>query len=326
MPPIFLIAIYACVAVGVFLVVDALVGLLRVARGADDDAVERRLTNQALLRAQPGTSETYSVLRARTGGESWSEYVPFYPRFLRLLDTSGTGLSPQRAIGIMAIVAFVTFILLALLLPLRFFPLAFPVAPVIGVAVVLFYLVRARTARIRKFEEQLPDAIDLIVRSLKIGHPLSGAMSVVGRELPVPISTEFSSAFEQVSYGQEIPAAFAAMAERVPLQDLGYLSMAIQIQQESGGNLVESLAKLSTVIRGRFRMFRKVKALTAEGRFSAWFLSLFPFALIVIIQLIKPDFYTQVMNIPVFPYLVGITLVLLTINVIAMRIITKIKV
>ena len=80
------------------------------------------------------------------------------------------------------------------------------------------------------------------------------------------------------------------------------------------------------MIRGRFRMFRKVKALTAEGRFSAWFLSFFPFTLIFIIQLIKPDHYTQVMDIPVFPYLVAATFILLTINIIAMRIITNIKV
>jgi tight adherence protein B len=326
MPPIFLVAIYACVAIGVFLVVDAFAGFWRVARGVDDDAVERRLTNQALLRAHPGTAETYSVLRPRVGTDPWREYIPFYQRFVYLLDTSGAGLSPQRAIGIMAIIAFVAFILLALLLPLRLFPLAFPFAPAIGVTLVLFYLVRTRTARIRKFEEQLPDAIDLIVRSLKIGHPLSGAISVVGRELPAPISTEFSTIFDQVTYGQDIPAAFAAMAERVPLQDLGYLSMAVQIQQESGGNLVESLAKLSTVIRGRFRMFRKVKALTAEGRFSAWFLSLFPIALVFLVLLAKPDYYSQVMDVPSFPYLLGLTLGLLAINVIAMRIITKIRV
>ena len=325
MPPIVLIAIYICAAVGVFLVVDALAGLLRVARGADEDVVERRLTNEALLRAQPG-SATYNVVRTQAGSGAWAEYVPFYPRFLRLIDNSGTDLSVQRAIGLMAVIAFLAFVVLALLLPLRFFPIALPVAPVIGVGAVLLYLMKARSDRVKKFEEQLPDAIDLIVRSLKIGHPLSGALAVVGRELPVPISKEFAAAFEQVTYGQEIPAAFAAMADRVPLQDLGYLSMAIQIQQESGGNLVESLSKLSGVIRGRFRMFRKVKALTAEGRFSAWFLSMFPFVLIVIIQLIKPDYYTQVMNIPAFPYLVGVTLVLLTINVIAMRIITKLKV
>src|SRR5262245_61426617 len=326
MPPIFLLAIYVCVAVGVFLVVDAVAGLVRAARGADDEAVVRRLASPTLLRGQPGTSETYTILRPRTGDEAWREYVPFYPRFLRLLDTSGTGLTFQRATGIMAVLSFVVFILLALLLPLSFFPLAFLFGPAIGVAGVIFYLMKARTDRIKKFEEQLPDAIDLIVRSLKIGHPLSGAMSVVGRELPAPISTEFASAFEQITYGQEIPAAFAAMSERVPLQDLGYLSMAIQIQQESGGNLVESLSKLAGVIRGRFRMFRKVKALTAEGRFSAWFLSLFPFVLIFVIQLIKPDYYTQVMNIPAFPYLVMVTIILLLINVIAMRVITKIKV
>jgi tight adherence protein B len=102
--------------------------------------------------------------------------------------------------------------------------------------------------------------------------------------------------------------------------------MAVQIQQESGGNLVESLAKLSTVIRGRFRMFRKVKALTAEGRFSAWFLSLFPIALVFLVLLAKPDYYSQVMDVPSFPYLLGLTLGLLAINVIAMRIITKIRV
>src|SRR5262245_26153561 len=116
------------------------------------------------------------------------------------------------------------------------------------------------------------------------------------------------------------------MAGLVPVQDLGYVAMAIQIQQESGGNLVESLSKLSTVIRGRFRMFRKVRALTAEGRFSAWFLSVFPVALIFIVQLIKPDYYTQVMDIPVFPYLVAATLILLIINVVAMRMITNLKV
>ena len=325
MPPIVALIIYLFIAVGAYLIVDALAGLLRVARGEDDEAVERRLQRQALrLRGESG--EIYSVLRPRTGMDVWREYVPFYPRFLRLLETSGTGSSVQRALALMAIIAFVAFVLSALLLPLAFVVLSFFIAPVIGIGSVLLYLMKARSNRIRKFEEQLPDAIDLIVRSLKIGHPLSGAMAVVGRELPEPIGSEFAAAFEKVSYGLDIPASFEEMAARVPLQDLGYVSMAIQIQQESGGNLVESLAKLSSVIRGRFRMFRKVKALTAEGRFSAWFLSMFPVALILIVQLIKPDYYTQVMDIPVFPYLVITTVLLLTVNVIAMRIITNIKV
>jgi tight adherence protein B len=322
MPPIAVVAIYIFVAVGAYLVVDAIVGLLRVAGGADDEAVERRLSAQ-VRRGQIGS---YDLLRPTRGAEAWREYVPFYPRFLRLLDTSGVGMTVQRAILVMGIISFVALALSAVLLPLQYAILSFLIAPVTGVSTVILYLIKARSNRIRKFEEQLPDALDLIVRSLKIGHPLSGAMAVVGRELPAPISTEFASAFEQVTYGQEIPAAFAAMADRVPLQDLGYVSMAIQIQQESGGNLVESLSKLSGVIRGRFRMFRKVRALTAEGRFSALFLSLFPVALIFIVQLIKPDYYTQVMDLPVFPYLVAATVILLLINVIAMRVITKLKV
>src|SRR5882672_6389052 len=286
MQPIYAIILYGCLMVGVYLVVDAIAGFLRRAGGADDEAVERRLSTQAGVRIQSGAH--VNVIRPKGGlSEAWQEYIPFY---------------------------------------LRFLPLSIPFAPVIGIGSVILYLSRARKKRRGKFEEQLPDAIDLIVRSLKIGHPLSGAMSVVGRELPTPICTEFATAFEEVTYGQDIPAAFAKMAERIKLQDLGYLAMAIQIQQESGGNLVESLSKLSSVIRSRFRMFRKVKSLTAEGRFSAWFLSIFPFTLIFIIQFIKPDHYTQVMDVPVFPYLVAATFVLLGINIIAMRIITNLKV
>src|SRR5262252_10435807 len=232
----------------------------------------------------------------------------------------------QRALALMLMFSFIIFVAFALLIPLRFFVLSMPFAPLLGIGLILLYLMNARKKRIAKFEEQLPDAIDLIVRSLKIGHPLSGAMSVVGRELPAPICTEFAAAFEQVTYGQDIPTAFQQMAERVRLQDLGYFSMAVQIQQEAGGNLVESLSKLSAVIRSRFRMFRKVKSLTAEGRFSAWFLSIFPFALIPIIQFIKPDHYTQVMDLAIFPYLVAITIFLLGVNIVAMRIITNIKV
>lgn len=325
MQPIVAAIIYLCVGVGAYLIVDAIVGLMRAARGVDEDAVQRRLATPSVLRFQAEGSQ-FDILRPQQGAEAWHRFVPFLPRLIPLLETSGTGLTIQGAVGFMIAIGVAVFLIGLLILPLRLAPLAFLIAPVIGIGSVTLYVAKARTNRIRKFEEQLPDAIDLIVRSLKIGHPLSGAMSVVARELPAPINTEFAAAFEQVTYGQEIPAAFAAMFERVPLQDLGYLRMAIQIQQESGGNLVESLAKLSNVIRGRFRMFRKVNALTAEGRFSAWFLSLFPFVLIFVIQLIRPDYYTQIMGLPVFPYLLIITLLLLTVNVVAMRIITKIKV
>jgi tight adherence protein B len=324
MQPIYAIVVYGMLFVGAFFLADAIVGFMRTARGKDDDAVERRLSNPIAGRVQ--SAPQYDLLRKKDGAEAWGRYIPFLPRLSRLVQSSGTGISTERALGLMLLFGVLAFIPLIFLLPARFLPISFLLAPPSGIGLVLLYLKRARTKRRAKFEEQLPDAIDLIVRSLKVGHPLSGAMGVVGRELPAPISTEFQTAYDEVSYGQDVPTACAKMAERVPIPDLGYFAMAIQIQQESGGNLVESLSKLSQVIRERFRMFRKVKALTAEGRFSAWFLSLFPLFLVFAIQLIKPDYYTQVMDVPIFPKLVAGTIILLLMNVAAMRVITNLKV
>jgi tight adherence protein B len=324
MQTIFVLVAYGLLFFGAFCIADATAGLIRSARGMDEEAVERRLVNQAGDHAR--SAPQYNLLLRQEKVWAWTRFVPLFPRFLRLLQTSGTGLSTERAFGLMAVFSALSFVPLAILLPAALWPVTVAAAVLTGPGLVLMYLTRTRAKRIAKFEEQLPDAIDLIVRSLKVGHPLSGAMAVVGRELPVPICMEFATAFEEVSYGQDIPTAFGKMIERVPVADLGYLSMAVQIQQESGGNLVESLAKLSTVIRERFRMFRKVKALTAEGRFSAWFLSIFPLVLVFGIQLVKPDYYTQVMDVPIFPQLVAATVILLMINVVAMRVITNIKV
>src|SRR5258706_1387202 len=302
MQSIFMLILYGFLFVGVFFFVDAIAGLIRASQGKDEESVERRLVSPVLTSVH--MAPRHDIVRQDSRASTWARQIPFFVQFQRLLLPSGTGITIERAAGVMIVLSIVFIVLFSLIVPPKFVPLAMVAAPASGIGLVLMYVMRARAKRKEKFEAQLPDAIDLIVRSLRVGHPLSGAMSVVGRELPAPISTEFQTAFDEISYGQDIPTAFANMSERVPLADLGYLTMAIQIQQESGGNLVESLAKLSTVIRERFRMFRKVKALTAEGRFSAWFLSFFPFFLIFAIQLIKPAYYTQVMGLPVFPYLV----------------------
>jgi tight adherence protein B len=108
--------------------------------------------------------------------------------------------------------------------------------------------------------------------------------------------------------------------------DLAYLAMAVQIQQESGGNLAESLSKLAAVIRDRARMFRKVTALTAEGRFSAWALSIFPLGIAGVIQLIQPDYFTRVADFVYFPHLVVLAVVMLVLNVVAMQVLTTLRV
>jgi tight adherence protein B len=144
--------------------------------------------------------------------------------------------------------------------------------------------------------------------------------------MPDPVGTEFGVAVDEITYGAQVPDALERMTQRLDLQDLRYFVVVVGIQYNSGGNLAEVLSELCKVIRERFQMFRKVRAITADGRISAWFLSIFPVAMIFLIQVIKPDYYTQVADHPMFRTMVIVTFVLLAVNILAMRLMTNFKV
>ena len=317
------IAALVVVFVAALLVGDALIGFYRAARGIDDEAVKRRLQQ-----AQPGAvRDRVEILRARRGGSALANLVgPISGRFASFVKQSHLDVSPERVLGIMALVGLVALAILLVAMPARVAWTALLFAPIIGVGLPLLYIGQARSKLRTQFEEQLPDALDLIVRSLRIGHPVSSAIALIAREMPAPIGPEFGIVAEQISYGHELPLAIMQMQERVPAPDLAYFSMAIQIQLESGGNLVESLQKLANVIRDRYRMFRKVHAITSEGRFSAWALSLFPFIIAIGVLLVRPDYYDQVAARPWFVYVAIGVVVMLVVNVVMMRILTAVKV
>ncbi|HEY7457908.1 MAG TPA: type II secretion system F family protein [Xanthobacteraceae bacterium] len=151
-----------------------------------------------------------------------------------------------------------------------------------------------RNRRQKKFGEQFPDAIDIIVRSLRAGHPIPVAIAMVGRELPDPVGSEFGMVADEVTYGADIETAMRAMYHRIGQDDLPLFVTAVAIQGSTGGNLSEILSNLSSVIRQRFKMRRKIRALAAEGRFSALLLSALPIAMFFILRAITPDFYGQV--------------------------------
>ena len=315
--------LYAALLAGIVFLADAVIGFMRAAQGKDDDAVARRLSSPI---DEVEEERRLDVVRVQQSGQAWRRYVPFHEQLQRLIDQSGTKMPLDRLFLVVGIIDLAVLVTLVLLLPYEWRWLSIPIGAVAGIGPVLLYLRSARKKRIAKFTEQLPDALDLLVRSLRIGHPLSGAMSVIASELPEPIGPEFGIACEQVTYGHEIAAAIIKIKERVPVADLGYVGVVVQIQQETGGNLVESLAKLSAVIRDRLRMFQKVQSLTVEGRVSAWILSAFPLFIGTVLQLIKPDYFTSVMDYQYFRPLVIATIVLLIVNVFAMRAITTIKV
>jgi tight adherence protein B len=145
-----------------------------------------------------------------------------------------------------------------------------------------------RSQRFGKFEQGLPEALDLMVSGLRAGHSLIAAMGLVGRECPDPVGGEFKTCFEEQNYGLEMKGALDNMLDRVPLQDLRIVATAIMIQKESGGNLAEVLDKTAYVIRERFRLKRQVQTHTAQGRLTGWILTLLPVALGIAIYTINP--------------------------------------
>ena len=153
----------------------------------------------------------------------------------------------------------------------------------------VFYVNQKRKRRMNKFEQGLPEAIDLIVSALRVGHSLNAAMGLVSRECAEPVGGEFRLTFDEMNYGLELKSALDNLVTRVPLQDMKIVSTAVLIQRESGGNLAEVLDKTSQVIRERFRLKRQVLTHTAQGRLTGWILTLLPVVLGCLLYMVNPD-------------------------------------
>ena len=153
-----------------------------------------------------------------------------------------------------------------------------------------------RSRRQKKFAAQFPDAIDIIVRSLRAGHPVPIAINMVARELPDPIGSEFGTVTDEITYGADLETAMRNLYFRVGTDDLPLFVTAVAIQGSTGGNLGEILENLSSVIRQRFKMRRKIRALAAEGRASALILSSLPIGMFAAINFLVPTFYASVWN------------------------------
>jgi tight adherence protein B len=163
-----------------------------------------------------------------------------------------------------------------------------------GLVLPLLVLKFLRARRQKKFGAQFPDAIDIIVRSLRAGHPVPVAISMVARELPDPVGSEFGIVTDEITYGADLETAMRNLYFRVGTDDLPLFVTAVAIQGSTGGNLGEILENLSSVIRLRFKMRRKIRALAAEGRASALILSSLPIGMFAVIQVVTPSFYGSV--------------------------------
>lgn len=213
--------------------------------------------------------------------------IPLLASFKKNLELSGLDWSLSQTLAVTTLLSVGAGFVLLILNQIWYLCLA--AVAFVWVAVHLF-VHKKISDRLAKFEEQLPDAIDIIRRMLQAGQPVSQAFKEVGDEMPLPIGVEFRNTFNLLNYGYDMRLAIMQMADRTPTVSMLAFSSAVLLQKETGGNLSENLDKVCKVLRSRFKLMRKIKTISAESRMSAWILVLSPFVLFIAMSLFKPEF------------------------------------
>ena len=198
-------------------------------------------------------------------------------------------------------------------------------APVAG-SLPFFHLLSKRHRRIKNFDEQFPDALDMMARSMRAGHALSGAIQSVAEQMPDPVGKEFGRLNEEMRLGLDLADSLSGLQHRVPTEDVAFFYNAINIQRSVGGNLAEILDRLSEVIRERFKVLRHARVLSVQHRWTAICVGLSPIAFAALIALINPRYFDPVWKSPVAPYLLTVGLILEALGFLITWRIAKIKV
>jgi len=203
-----------------------------------------------------------------------------------LIEQSGVQTTPSAIMLAMILAALVSGIVCMLFIKV---PIFWLIAALIGSFLPFGWLRHKRTKRMKRFEEQFPEALDLLSRAIRAGHAFQTAMGMVAEELPAPVGIEFKKAFEQQNFGLPLGDVLNQLAERVPLLDVKFFVTAVMIQRDTGGNLAEILDNLAHVVRERFKILRQVRVHTAHGRFTGYVLLALPAALGIALTFINRE-------------------------------------
>jgi tight adherence protein B len=312
--------------IAVVLLVEGAYLMWNTSKGPEAKRIARRLRLMSAGASQAG--EETSILKSRMLSETPSIerlllLAPRVKQLDRLLEQSGLTWSVAELLGLMLIAAAVA-VVLALYFGMTFF-LALVAALLVG-ALPIAYVFNARAKRMDKVEQQLPDALDLIGRALRAGHAFPTAVKMVSDELNDPIAGEFRTLFDEVNYGVSMNTALLNLAARVPVTDLRYFVIAVLIQRETGGNLAELLDNISAIIRARLKLYGQIRVLSAEGRMSAWILTLLPICLAIALNFVNRALISVLWTDPVGLKLIGVALVLMIFGIFWMWRIVKIHV
>lgn len=307
-----LMVLYTALFVGVLLAFDGLLQFFYRGRSAEA-AVNRRLR---LLASGTDPEEVLRLLRRRRPPNGL-ERIPGLREWQTLVIQSGIALEAGRLL-VMLLLAAAGLVLILMVLGFAGL-VALPMALAIGVALPVMILVHIRSRRAAQIARQLPEGIDLMVRSLRAGHPLNSAFQVIAREMPDPLGSEMGIVADAITYGDDLTDAMIAFADRAGFEDARYLAVAINIQAGTGGNLAHVLEALAKVIRDRFAMLRKIRSLSAEGRLTAIIVSIIPLAIFVSLNLLSPTYYGDVADDPLYAPFLATGTVLTVLNAIVLR-------
>ena len=295
--PVYMVYLLVALAAGLF--VEGLY-LLGFSKASYRSTVNRRLR---LSKDRTDRESVLVELRRERGLTSGGNYRLNLVALNRLVLQSGLTIGFTRLLVIVGVVSVLacgaTMVFRGSVIEAAF------VAAFCATALPFLVLRMLRSRRQKKFGAQFPDALDIIVRSLRAGHPVPVAINMVGREMGDPIGSEFGIVSDEVTYGADLETAMRNLYFRIGQEDLPLFVTAVAIQGSTGGNLGEILQNLSGVIRQRFKMRRKIRALAAEGRASAMILSALPIGMFLVIQFIAPEFYSAVWHEPLTKMLLG---------------------
>ncbi len=287
---------YALLFAAVLFLVEGLYFLVGDWMGGGKKAVNRRMR---LIASGGGREAILSRLR-RDAVDGFSQGVARALPFLaRLLRESGLAMPLGRLFLLCLAAAGAAGMALKIFTPAP--------APVIGLATLAAGLVlpslalrSLRARRLRRMGEQMPEALDMMVRALKAGHPITSALGLVAQEMPDPAGTEFGVVVDEMTYGLDLNSALRNLTERMPHPDLQFFRVSVQIQHKTGGNLGEVLGNLATVIRDRISMGAKVKAITSQSRSAALVIGALPVGTTLVVQWLNPDYFGKVADDPLF--------------------------
>ena len=310
----------AGLVVGAYFAITALPGELAKRR------LDRRLHDVAMPTGEVATDET--ILKRSAEGP-----LPALDRLVaktvagvslaRLIEQSGIKTTPSAIVTMTIGAAAAAALVASLFIHVPFAPI---VAGAIGATIPYGWLRYKKGSRLRRFEEQFPEALDLLSRAIRAGHAFQTAMGMVGDDLTPPVGPEFKKTFDEQNFGLPLREALNQLAERTPLLDVRFFVTAVLIQRETGGNLAEILDNLAHVVRERFKIQRQVRVHTAHGRFTGYVLLGLPAALAIVLSFINPEHMQVLFREHLGQMMLLAAIVLQTIGFIWIRQVIKIEV